>query len=95
LLFFRLPWKTAVEESQAGLRWERLGELAAQLAVCAQECDSFLARQLDALESLQQQLSEEHQRNLRPRHPAHDDPVVAAVWNEFAVLRSVLDDVAR
>lgn len=80
-----------MEVSHNGLRWERLGELAAQLAACAEECDSFLAEQLDALESLEQQLRLEHEHRLRLRHPAHDDPVITAVLNEFAALRTLGD----
>jgi hypothetical protein len=85
--------RSIVDATQGDTSWERVGELAAQLSACAADLERFLldeTQRLQALESRFGQPSGGGQPMASPRriHPGSNDPVIAAVLEQFQRLEA-------
>ncbi len=75
--------------------WERVGQLAAQLAACATDIEQFLLQEADQMRAVQRLLGAQPRRAPHRDHPGSSDPVIAAVLSKFEQLERMTNDEAR
>ena len=72
--------------------WERVGQLAAQLAACATDIEQFLLQEADQMRAVQRLLDAQPRQAPRRSHPGSSDPVIAAVLSKFEQLERMTKD---